>query len=148
MPPCKIRAPYEQLSEFEGGRIIGLKECLTRNPALIRVLTIIEDASGDAQGSVSILLSLLHTTYTLKQELWSGVPFLLTAGPHWSSLKTHLQHRGTEADVFCYRSFCCTWPARLPNLSPVKHAWDNIGRRLHLPENFDDLARQLEKIWQ
>ncbi|GFV50215.1 HTH_Tnp_Tc3_2 domain-containing protein [Trichonephila clavipes] len=34
-----------------------------------RVLSIIEDASGDAQGSVPILLSLLHATQVFNQEL-------------------------------------------------------------------------------
>ncbi|GFV62118.1 hypothetical protein TNCV_4109211 [Trichonephila clavipes] len=58
-------------------------------------LMIIEDVSGDAQGSVPVLLSLLHATQVLDQELWSGVPFLLTAGPLWSSLEAHLQHSGT-----------------------------------------------------
>ncbi|GFS94843.1 HTH_Tnp_Tc3_2 domain-containing protein [Trichonephila clavipes] len=34
--------------------------------------------SGDAHGSGSILLSLLHATQALNQKLWSGDPFLLT----------------------------------------------------------------------
>ncbi|GFW08572.1 hypothetical protein TNCV_2775941 [Trichonephila clavipes] len=54
------------------------------NSASICVLTIIEDVSGEAQGSVPILLSLFHA---LDQELLSGVPFPLTAGPLWSSLE-------------------------------------------------------------
>lgn len=40
------------------------------------------------------------------------------------------------------------WTARSPNLLPIEHAWDKRGRRLYLPENFDDLARQLEQILQ
>ncbi|GFU67174.1 transposable element Tc1 transposase [Trichonephila clavipes] len=34
------------------------------------------------------------------------------------------------------------WPARLPDLSPIEHVWDTMGRRLHLPGNVDDLVRQ------
>ena len=51
---------------------------------------------------------LVHATQTFYQELWSGVPFPLTAGPLSSSLATHLQHSGTWTtfwDLFCYRSF-------------------------------------------
>ncbi|GFW05445.1 transposable element Tc1 transposase [Trichonephila clavipes] len=33
-------------------------------------------------------------------------------------------------------------------LSPFEHVWDMMGRRLHLPENIDDLARQLTLILQ
>ncbi|GFT94027.1 transposable element Tc1 transposase [Trichonephila clavipes] len=32
------------------------------------------------------------------------------------------------------------WPARSPYLSPVVHVWEMMGRRLHLPENVDDLV--------
>ncbi|GFU30448.1 transposable element Tcb1 transposase [Trichonephila clavipes] len=39
-------------------------------------------------------------------------------------------------------------PCRSPYPSPIKHIWDMMGRRLHLPGNVDDLARQLEQIWQ
>lgn len=40
------------------------------------------------------------------------------------------------------------WPARSPDLSPIEHVWDMMGRRLHLSGNVDALARQLEQIWQ
>ena len=40
------------------------------------------------------------------------------------------------------------WPARSPDLSPIEHVWDMMGRRLHLTETVDDLARQLQHIWQ
>ncbi|GFU57727.1 uncharacterized protein TNCV_3638781 [Trichonephila clavipes] len=38
------------------------------------------------------------------------------------------------------------WSAKSPDLSPMEHVWDMMKRRLHLPENVDDLARQLEQI--
>ncbi|GFX01206.1 transposable element Tcb1 transposase [Trichonephila clavipes] len=40
------------------------------------------------------------------------------------------------------------WPARSSDLSSIEHVWDTMERRLHLPWNVDDLARQLEQIWQ
>ncbi|GFT97167.1 transposable element Tcb1 transposase [Trichonephila clavipes] len=40
------------------------------------------------------------------------------------------------------------WPARSSDPSPIKHAWDMMGRRWHLSGNFDNLTRQLEQIWQ
>ncbi|GFU35772.1 transposable element Tc1 transposase [Trichonephila clavipes] len=35
-----------------------------------------------------------------------------------------------------------------PDVSPIEHFWDMMGIRLHLPRNVDNLARQLEQIWQ
>ncbi|GFV60285.1 transposable element Tc1 transposase [Trichonephila clavipes] len=31
---------------------------------------------------------------------------------------------------------------------PIEHVWDMMRSRLHLLENVDDLARQLEQVWQ
>ncbi|GFX82436.1 transposable element Tc1 transposase [Trichonephila clavipes] len=39
-------------------------------------------------------------------------------------------------------------PSRLPDPSPIKPIWDMMGGRLHLSENVDDLALQLEKFCQ
>ncbi|GFX43912.1 transposable element Tcb1 transposase [Trichonephila clavipes] len=49
-----------------------------------------------------------------------------------------------------YHTACQTlpWPARSPDLSPIEHALDMMGRRLHLPGNVHDLTLQLEQIWQ
>ncbi|GFX88125.1 transposable element Tc1 transposase [Trichonephila clavipes] len=40
------------------------------------------------------------------------------------------------------------WPFRSPNIFLIEYVLDMMGRQLHLPENVEDLARQLEKIWQ
>ncbi|UYV82315.1 hypothetical protein LAZ67_21001686, partial [Cordylochernes scorpioides] len=40
------------------------------------------------------------------------------------------------------------WPARSPDLSPIEHIWDVMGRRLQPSRNVNYLARQLETIWQ
>ncbi|GFS49912.1 transposable element Tcb1 transposase [Trichonephila clavipes] len=39
-------------------------------------------------------------------------------------------------------------PDRSSYLSQIEHVLDRIGRRLQLPRNVDDLARQLEQVWQ
>ncbi|UYV82173.1 hypothetical protein LAZ67_21001252 [Cordylochernes scorpioides] len=40
------------------------------------------------------------------------------------------------------------WPARSPDISPIEHIWDVMGRDLQPSRNVDYLARQLETIWQ
>ncbi|GFY06498.1 transposable element Tc1 transposase [Trichonephila clavipes] len=49
-----------------------------------------------------------------------------------------------------YLKACQTlpWLPRPPDLSPIEHVWDMMGRRLPLSRNVYDLARQLEHIWQ
>ncbi|GFV72778.1 histone-lysine N-methyltransferase SETMAR [Trichonephila clavipes] len=92
MPRRRIRAHYEHLSEFERGRIIGLKEAVFSDESRFELCPDDNRVSGDAQGSVPILLYLLHTTQALNQELWSGMRFVLTAEALKSSLEAHLQH--------------------------------------------------------
>ncbi|GFW70004.1 hypothetical protein TNCV_1404571 [Trichonephila clavipes] len=47
--------------------LTGDVPCLATNPASNFILTIMEDVSGDGQGSVPILLSLLHATHAPQQ---------------------------------------------------------------------------------
>ncbi|UYV70855.1 hypothetical protein LAZ67_8000866 [Cordylochernes scorpioides] len=43
---------------------------------------------------------------------------------------------------------CADWGPVSPDLSPIEHIWDVMGRRLQPSRNVDYLARQLETIWQ
>ncbi|GFX38103.1 transposable element Tcb2 transposase [Trichonephila clavipes] len=50
--------------------------------------------------------------------------------------------------INCLTSYkMLSWPARLPNPFPIENFWNMMRRRLHLPGNVNDLARQLEQIW-
>ncbi|GFV58276.1 transposable element Tcb1 transposase [Trichonephila clavipes] len=39
------------------------------------------------------------------------------------------------------------WPARSPDLSPIKHIWDHLGRRVEHPTSLDELEARLQQIW-
>ncbi|GFU46691.1 hypothetical protein TNCV_1546981 [Trichonephila clavipes] len=104
-------------------------------------MTIIEDVSGEAQGSVPILLSLLQAKQTLNQELLSGATFHLKAGRLWSSL----EHTYSPAVRRRHSENCF---ATVPLAAPWPQFSDMMGRRLHLTGNVHDLARQLVKICQ
>ncbi|GFT02615.1 transposable element Tcb1 transposase [Trichonephila clavipes] len=71
-----------------------------------------------------------------------------------------LQHTGLTFDHYNarllkvrvsmnYPQACPTLPlpARLPELSPIEHIWDVMGRLLQSFWNSDDLGQQLETIW-
>ena len=40
------------------------------------------------------------------------------------------------------------WPARSPDLSPIEHVWDMLGRQIRAPRNVADLEQQLRNAWQ
>ena len=39
------------------------------------------------------------------------------------------------------------WPARSPDLSPIEHVWDQIGRQLQPSTGLQQLERQLLQLW-
>ncbi|GFW85189.1 transposable element Tc1 transposase [Trichonephila clavipes] len=67
-----------------------------------------------------------HTGPQLGVMIWGTIS--IETGPLWSSLEAHLQHI-----------------ARSTDRSPIEHVWDLMRRRMHLPWNANDLARQLEQ---
>ncbi|GFT78317.1 transposable element Tcb2 transposase [Trichonephila clavipes] len=38
-------------------------------------------------------------------------------------------------------------PARSPNLSPIKHIWDNLGQRVGHPTSLNELEVRLQRKW-
>lgn len=42
------------------------------------------------------------------------------------------------------------WPARSPDLNPIEHVWDNLGRRArhHFPDTLQDLRMALQDEWE
>ncbi|GFT02523.1 transposable element Tcb1 transposase [Trichonephila clavipes] len=63
------------------------------------------------------------------------------AHPHTSRISQHVL-RGVHMLL---------WPAYLPDLSPIEHVWDVIGRRLQtlpLPRTNDPLWQMVEREWR
>ncbi|GFW80756.1 transposable element Tc1 transposase [Trichonephila clavipes] len=191
MPSRRIRAHYEQLSEFEIGCIIGMKEGGWANWRIAHH-TVFSDEShfhlcpddhrrrvwirpgqrADPAFTIShhpghqhgvmvrehfflrrTPLSVIRGTLTAHRYV-EGIlrtvllPFLLQYSgfifQHDSAIP-----RTTRVAMNCVTAYqTLSWPTRLPDSSPIKHAWDMMGRRLHQQGNVDDLARQLEQIWQ
>ncbi|GFY02133.1 transposable element Tcb1 transposase [Trichonephila clavipes] len=109
----RIRAHYEQLSEFERGRIIGLKEAGWANRRIARPMG--------------------------RSDAFLGLIF------QQDNAREHTAHVAMNCLTACQT---LSWPAISTDLFLIEHVWDMIGKRLHLPGNVDDLARQLEQIWQ
>ncbi|GFW48030.1 transposable element Tc1 transposase [Trichonephila clavipes] len=130
------------------------------------VLTIIEDVSKDVQGSVLLLLPLLHDTGSQPEVMICRAdPFgsrtalviircTLTAQrcvddilrnvalswPYFSEDKTSLH--AVRFSMNCFMAFeTVPWPARSPDISSIEHVWDIMEMQLSLPGNVNDLAQ-------
>jgi hypothetical protein len=44
------------------------------------------------------------------------------------------------------------WPARSPDLNPIEHLWDTMGKRFRAhprrPTNQQELEQRLQEIWE
>ncbi|GFV83582.1 transposable element Tc1 transposase [Trichonephila clavipes] len=40
------------------------------------------------------------------------------------------------------------WPARSPDLSPIEHVWDALGRQLQPSRDTGELTAQMQRLWQ
>ncbi|GFV12071.1 transposable element Tcb2 transposase [Trichonephila clavipes] len=40
------------------------------------------------------------------------------------------------------------WPARSPDLSPIEHIWDHLGRRVGHFTSLNELEARLQQIWK
>ncbi|UYV72756.1 hypothetical protein LAZ67_10000543 [Cordylochernes scorpioides] len=171
----KIRAHYEHMSEFETGRAFGLKEAVNESRFLLcpddrrkrvwrrpgqRVdpgLTV-EHHTDPQQGVMvwgaisfdsKIPLVVIPGTLTAQRYVDDILrPVVLPFHSHHPGL-TFQQDNTARVTMDCLQS-CQTlpWPARSPDLSPIEHIWDVMGRRLQPSRNIDYSARQLETIWQ
>ncbi|GFU98893.1 transposable element Tcb1 transposase [Trichonephila clavipes] len=48
----------------------------------------------------------------------------------------------------CFRTMTTLpWPARSPDLSPIEHIWDHLGRRVGHPTSLNELEARLQQIW-
>ncbi|KFM60783.1 Transposable element Tcb1 transposase, partial [Stegodyphus mimosarum] len=39
------------------------------------------------------------------------------------------------------------WPSRSADLSPIKHIWDHLGRRVGHPTSLNELEARLQQLW-
>lgn len=96
------------------------------------------------------------TSQRYRDEILSPVvlPYLRTNGPGL----TFQQDNATAHTARATREFLnqnnvdmLDWPSKSPDLSPIEHVWDELGRRVRMrrpqPQNLLQLATALEEEW-
>ncbi|GFS75947.1 transposable element Tcb1 transposase [Trichonephila clavipes] len=186
MPHRRIRAHYEQPSEFERCRIIGLKErgfrqigeslVMGRSAAAIRRCWQEwvnsgrfqrHDGSGRPRTTAdqedrlivkSAVTALDSSLSTIIRATMFSDEFLFHLGPEDHRRRVlrrpgqHADHAFTIARPTSPQQGVMIWGAISfeagPLWSLLEAHLQHSGRRLRLPGNVDELARQLEQIWQ
>ncbi|GFW31940.1 uncharacterized protein TNCV_5041091 [Trichonephila clavipes] len=64
--------------------------------------------------------------------------------PFFSNARPHAARMSQD----CHRTVTTLpWPARSPDLSPIEHIWDHLGRRVRHPTSLNELEARLQQIW-
>ncbi|GFT75835.1 transposable element Tc1 transposase [Trichonephila clavipes] len=134
MPHRRTRAHDDQLSEFERGRIIGLKEGVFSNESRFHLCP--DD----------------HQKRVWRRPGQCADPAFTIAshtGPQPGVMDWDATSFDSRTPLVVIRAFQrLPWSARSPDPSPIKQFWDMMESLLHLPGNVYDFSRQLEQIWQ
>ncbi|GFT86156.1 transposable element Tcb2 transposase [Trichonephila clavipes] len=70
--------------------------------------------------------------------------------PVFAVTATHHSHSWCDGCLSqdCLRTFTTLpWPARSPDLPPIEHIWDNLGRLDGLPMSLNEQEAKLQQIW-
>ncbi|GFW36137.1 uncharacterized protein TNCV_4930001 [Trichonephila clavipes] len=158
MPRRRIRAHDEQLSEFERGRIIGLKEGgwanrrfarhIGRSNAVFRRCCGRSRAGPRSGGQIDQLSQHLIHRYQPYDPHTNVRHEHSQQTADRATLQDNAKRHTTRVAMICLIAYqTLLWPAISPDPSPIEHVWDMMERRLHLPENVDYVVCPLEQIW-
>ncbi|GFV57641.1 transposable element Tcb1 transposase [Trichonephila clavipes] len=65
---------------------------------------------------------------------------------HFSTRQCSSSHGKGQQDCLCTVT-TLPWPARSPDVSPIEHIWDPLGRRAGQPTSLNELEARLQQIW-
>ncbi|GFY23946.1 transposable element Tcb1 transposase [Trichonephila clavipes] len=56
-------------------------------------------------------------------------------------------HTARVSQDFLRTASSLPWPSRFPDLSPIEHIWDDLGRRVGHPTSLNELEARGQEIW-
>ncbi|GFV07072.1 transposable element Tc1 transposase [Trichonephila clavipes] len=96
---------------------------------------------------LSLEANLQHIdTSTALENCFDAVPFTVPWSYFLADNARPLTARVAMNSLIAYQTLPC--PAKSPASSTIEPVFDIMGRQLYLQRNVDDLAQQLEQIWQ
>ncbi|GFU06927.1 transposable element Tcb2 transposase [Trichonephila clavipes] len=201
MPLRRNRRQYEQLTDFDRGRIIGLREAgwsnrrigrhlgrsdmvscsvlatvdhrslsaddhrtrvwrrtgqrsdpafiVERHTAISQGVTVWGAISWDTQSSLVVLQGTLTARRYVDDILTPIVLPMISSRPGAIYQQDNARPHTARLSQQCLQGYdVLPWPARSPDLSPIDHIWDALGRQLQPSRDTGELTAQMQRLWQ
>ncbi|GFX97860.1 transposable element Tcb1 transposase [Trichonephila clavipes] len=120
-----------------------------RHTAISQGVTVWGAISWDTRSSLVVLQGTLTARRYVDDILTPIVLPMLSSRPGAIYQQDNARPHTARLSQQCLQGYdVLPWPARAPDLSPIEHVWDALGRQMQPSRDTGELTAQMQRLWQ